>query len=152
MREILFRGKPKEQENFYFFSQCWKENCKDGFIYGSLVVDKDRYFISVAALCSNRSNINNGITSMIEVIPETVGQYIGETDKNGKKVFEGDIVCQVSYAKHIHCIDFECSSFCYWSSDYKYRVPIEDNEYGLLISACKVIGNIHDNPELMKGA
>ena len=49
MREILFRGKPKNKEHSYFFSEIWKEHYEKGFVYGSLIVDKDRCFIVVSA-------------------------------------------------------------------------------------------------------
>ncbi len=118
-REYLFRGKPTEE--FKDFLQLRKEFCKDGFVYGSLVVQRDRCFICVHAFCAANSFINNGYTTMCEVIPETVGQFTGlydktkwddlsETEKQefyiktrcrdikeviklwkGKQIFEGDI-------------------------------------------------------------
>ena len=148
MREMLFRGKPKDQENFYFFSQCWKENCKDGFIYGSLVVDKDRCFIVVTALCSNRSVINNGITSMIEVIPETVGQFTGMIDKNGKKIFEGDFVRTENYIGNVVYDEFFAKFKVIYSKFSGNWFDFEGEGGYPIFLDCEVIGNIHDNPEL----
>ena len=89
MREILYRGKPKSKYDYHFFSQSWKDNCRDGFVYGSLVVNKnrdlgDRYYICVTALCSINSCVNNGMTSSRMVITqptcyndvEEVGTYL----------------------------------------------------------------------------
>lgn len=175
MREILFRGKPKDKEHFYFFSGIWHKFCNDGFVYGSLIVNNDRYFISTSAQCSTNYCVNNGRVSMIEVIPETVGQFTGLYDSTlweelteekqicflypengekhskeewkGKPIFEGDILnfkttayyfknCkieyQVCYARYC-AID---NNGCVWPMDKTF-------EY-------KVIGNIHDNLELLK--
>ena len=90
MREILFRGKPVER----FLTQMritnqWDEN---GFVYGSLIVSEDRCYICTYAECAMNTIIGNGHATMVEVIPSTVGQFTGMTDKNVKKIFEGDIL------------------------------------------------------------
>ena len=92
-----------------------------------------------------------------EVQPETVGQYTGLTDKNGKKIFEGDIVHvlgnqQVEDWKNVNYIGsvaFLDAGFCVIDGtveEHGFR------RYGLprLDFDLEVIGNIHDNPELLK--
>jgi uncharacterized phage protein (TIGR01671 family) len=87
-----------------------------------------------------------------EVIPETIGQYTGLTDKNGKKMFVGDIVAgAVTWQEHRKngIVTFRDGSFgLLW-----YRGEIE--QFNPFTSMCnivyEVIGNIHDNPELLKG-
>ena len=120
MREILFRGKRTD------FNR-WIE----GYLYR--LSEKLNPFIMIK---------NQGGTAF-EVIPESISQFTGLTDKNGKKIFEGDIV---------KCI----------SSDFVGRpktdtITVNDmTDYNTLVylncsNEIEVIGNIHDNPELLKG-
>ena len=177
MREYLFRGIPKDDTTRHFFADIWKDDCEGSFVYGSLIISKDRYYICVSALCQINSCINNGMTSMIEVIPETVGQYTGLTDKNGTKIFEGDIVRQ-DYSKtvnvmydpdtlgfidsegidghHIGVVKITASCGACMRNPMSYDV-VEDNDrkvngyVNVRGYRCEIIGNIHDNPELLKG-
>ena len=82
-----------------------------------------------------------------KVDPETVSQFTGMTDKNGTKIFEGDIVKE-QYKSHVIIYNV------FWDEDYfAFRVKSKDYSYyldELVPSNIKVIGNIHDNKELLK--
>ena len=83
-----------------------------------------------------------------EVIPETVGQYTGLTDKNGKKIFEGDIVFKRTYqGKKPMNVYFASGQFTCGvgggSSTPSHYYTLDDKQV-------EIIGNIFDNPELMK--
>lgn len=145
MREILFRGKPKNKADYEFLKKMYKDNCKDGFIYGSLVVSHGKYYICIMALCQINSLVDNGTTTMFEVIPETVGEYTGLKDKNGERIFEGDIVTMPRYGsgKHKSVVYFKNGKFAVNGSNYNFKDICPRN--------MEVIGNIHDNPEMLKG-
>ena len=126
MREILFRAKR-------LFNETW--------VYGGFVGEYDGYPI----ITSNESEI-------YEVAPETVGEYIGLTDMNGRKIFEGDIVsCMTKYGGDIGIVTFKDGKFViYWQSEYHYPKCRKITDYYYVNARTKVMGNIYDNPELIR--
>lgn len=151
MREILFRGKPIHKEDYTLNEnvECSVGCFNNGFACGSLVIIKDKYYIcvGVAGVLIN-SLINNTTATLIEVIPETVGQYTVLTDKNGKKIFESDIVERFWLGeKHIYIIGYDNNVASFIGKDI-----CSENFTTFDYDACRfeIIGNIHDNPELLE--
>lgn len=151
MRKILFRGKPKNKADYELLKKMYKDNCKDGIIYGSLVVSHGKYYICIMALCQINSLVDNGTTTMFEVIPETVGEYTGLRDKNGKRIFEGDILRLAYHPEEDVIIEWHDGRF-----NFRKRNHPKDHGYERLccvqitVSRLRVIGNIYDNPELLE--
>lgn len=148
MREILFRG--KRIDNGEWVRGSFWENCGCPTI------------IPAASIIG------------FHVDPETVGQFTGMTDKNGKRVFEGDIIrygmiydyeCYLeslenpdAYDGEVYDYDIEVDSVG-WCIDFEYPAfDLENHQFecnGLSHIMCgdyeyEVIGNIHDNPELLE--
>lgn len=138
----LYRGKPKTSGDYFFFSQNWEDNCEEGFVYGNLIVSKGKYYICVSAMCKLNCCINNGTVSMIEVVPETIGEYTGLTDRNNKKIFEGDIV--KDNVSVIYEIIYDEANFQKKDIDLDYGYVLERS------TDLIVIGNIYDNSKLLK--
>lgn len=145
MREILFRGKSK-------YNNEW--------IYGSLVrlgkesfSDPDRYGITDKGIPIGNMNVCYNF-QVDEVVPETVGQYTGLTDKNGKKIFEGDIVTAEGTAIGSPFFDDMVGKIVYEECAFFIEPKNPEESIYLFADECadiEVIGNIHDNPELLKG-
>ena len=118
MREILFRGKQKDNGE-------WVE--------GYYNYATDGYNLELHLISDKITGIHT------EVIPETVGQYTGLTDKNGKKIFEGDIVRnpETSDVGEIY-FDTNTATFAIKFASFIVNFCDYNN------SDVEVIGNIHD--------
>ena len=145
MREILYRAKAINRDRGYH-----QTNYKNGdFVYGLVTRLYDERFENLPAVMTN----TDGITG-IEVDDKTIGQYTGLTDKNGTRIFEGDIVSFQHPFKNRHGIylvsfigsGFNCKNFYQPHFDNPCDAFSEGTEY------FEVIGNIYDTPELLKGA
>ena len=129
MREILFRGKIEGHGDWVkgYYAQ-----------FDILSPSSGKTYKKTAILTED---------GPIDVIPETVGQFTGLLDQNGNKIFEGDIL---TYPP-----DME-----YYGEQYKYVVKYDNSclvgnsNFWCMLSdgfgESEVIGNIHDNPELLE--
>lgn len=155
MREILFRARTVS-ESEYMDDGEWVE----GF-YTCFNGEEHRIYTGYS-----ETDCGDHYPDWFTVLPETVGQYTGLTDKNGKKIFEGDIIKQIYHLKQSNgCCEREVMSVIEYGISWNYS-----NVYGVcqrfrdgsgiaMLSVmnspsgavdCEVIGNIHDNPELLE--
>ena len=141
MREIIFRG---------------KVTVADEWIFGSLIEENGKYLI--------RAKYDDIGYRQYEIQPETIGQYTGLYDLEGNKIFEGDIV-EVNKRSYdfkdrelYNCVIQWDSLFVGFSENKEANVDsirifweIEHIKvfYDIFDTRIKVIGNIHDNPELI---
>lgn len=146
MREILFRGKDTNgdwHEGYLVSWENWHEFTSHWSKHFGIVSDN---------WCNMKPNY------CIDVIPQTIGQFTGLTDKNGVKVFEGDIIhMKFDYIitkedyifeenmsfEEIGVINFKFG--CFILSNNKIELTLSNTEEVLF----EVFGNIHDNPELL---
>lgn len=139
-REIKFRGKAKLDGKWWF---------------GNLVSKDTR----------GRTQINDPEHGgCFDIDPETVGQFTGLHDKNGKEIYEGDIVYSEfeDGSNGSSLVGWNEKEFCFGIMDeYAYRSKLKGYEYPTFLNRVmlafmrdakifEVIGNIHDNPELLK--
>ena len=137
MREILFRAKAINRDKGYH-----KTKYKNGdWVYGLVTRLYDERFENLPAEMTNTSGVSG-----IEVDYKTIGQYTGLTDKNGMKIFEGDIVDILTENEEIGVITYDEGGFVVKADGF--CVDFHNNING---TDLEVIGNIHDNPELLKG-
>lgn len=127
MAEVLFRAKGKDDGEWVYGWYC-------RYPFGKWPL-KDAIIPSEEA--------ESGYHRFVEVDPSTVGQYTGLTDRNGKKIFEGDVVAYPDYGNLAVVWD-----------DGTFQLMYADTIYDLLdcgtSGMCIIIGNIRDNPELLE--
>ncbi len=140
MREILFRGKRTDTgewvEGFYSCKPCIL-----GYEHIITSYEEIKREPVISTICYQ--------THYNDVIPETVGQYTGLTDRNGKKIFEGDIVKNEYEKGHYQYFKiFYCNRTYMWQGANKYGMLSKVYQ---MLGTLEVIGNIHDNPALLEG-
>mgnify|MGYP000128180233 CR=1 FL=1 len=139
-REILFRGKRA--------NGCW--------VYGSLVVSEN---IAPAIYYE----VGKGVAKQLDwcyVKPDTIGQYTGRKDKNRVKIFDGDIVRFSYITDGIESIEIECLAKVVFEDGSFMIKCVKGHVHNSMQRALfamdyfnikvEVVGNITDNPELMK--
>ena len=134
MRDILFRGQTRRKGEYSV--NMAGDKCESHWVYGGIFPqNKDGDF---AIIYQQEPEIRK-----FTVYADTVGQYTGLTDKNGVKIFEGDIV------------DYISSDVI--GNPKTGTIIVEDmTDYDTMIylnhsDELQIIGNIHDNPELLGG-
>ena len=133
MREILFRGKRLDNGKW---------------VQGFLVIWGNDYYIApdINAYTSMGGR-GKGRCMMFghyyQVLPETVGQYTGLTDKNGRKIFEGDIVDCLEFYGEVYYDPEGCF-------DLRDNTPEMCGGFIGDYNSLEVVGNIYDNPELLE--
>jgi uncharacterized phage protein (TIGR01671 family) len=138
MREILFRGKTE----------------KGKWVYGvPIYLNKEAYIVRDFCLGGDYTD------DLVEA--KTIGQFCGLLDKNGKKVFEGDIVkaiiCVNDWSRDatrneegIYEIKYH-TQHCYFFLAKEGNNLLFDGNWSYYLKEIKVIGNIHDKTELLRG-
>lgn len=145
-REIKFRGKLEYNGKWIYGDLLQYEN-------GDVAIFRDK-LSSFGCECTEMSKRDR-------VIPDTIGQYTGMTDKNGIKIFEGDIVHLKGDGydgfkvgkDYYRVVTFHEGSFCLPIEDgvhYPVHTPIYEYSDSHNIVNWDVIGNVTDNPELIK--
>ena len=147
MREILFRGKRTDNGEW---------------VQGDLLLDQDLEQAQIVWFDykSTEDGIERDGDGAI-VIPETVGQYTGLTDKNGRKIFEGDILHIAKIADgfgeyYQPPLDYPVNVVVKWDlCAWMWETLCDDKRYITFPDAwchyeCEIIGNTYDNPELLE--
>lgn len=128
MREILFRGRQADTGKW---------------VYGY-------FFEDIGAFIKERSSSVTTDTHLVE--KASVGQYTGLKDRSGQKIFEGDILSlpEEEYANIKLLVEFrDCGWKLRWHGDKNFNHELAAWDGKRL--NFKVVGNIHDNPELLEG-
>lgn len=147
MREILFKG--KRIDNGEWVEGCYAECNGKTFIGIDISIGIDDIF---EVFCTP-------VIRWLEVDPETLCQFTGETDKNGKRIWENDIIkyhfgeicAPIKYGCYQNCFDSQKTEhvgfYVDWSDDKCLR---KDLGFWINMVGTMQVGNIFDNPELLQ--
>lgn len=142
MREMLFRGKRVDNGE-------WVEGSLltdvQGNHYIGVFVEKQEQYVMYGRGGMKTAARYEGI-GLIQVVPETVGQFTGLTHKNGTKIFEGDILNSSWNTKIIVYFDMDYLQFRAREASASARENSIDYYYS---NKTEILGNVHDNPELL---
>lgn len=137
MSEILFRGKDLQEHNGWLY----------GYFYKSDINKRERESGKASLIftpnCDTFIYVPEYHNSWM-VKAETVGQYTGLTDKNGKKVFEGDICWLYSIDYYSELWEHNAIVAITDMTDYEQIHYLNNAEY------CEIIGNVFDSPQLLE--
>ena len=145
MREILFRGKDLQEQNGWLY----------GYFYKSDINKRERESGKASLIftpnCDTFIYVPEYHNSWM-VKAETVGQYTGLKDKNGTRIFEGDIIrhhyknpIENGYTSDKGVVKWDCKE-CFF-----YRTSLSGKDKTISVDCIyEVIGNIYDNPELLE--
>ena len=141
MREIKFRGKAIVSIEELELMNIEHDN---GWVYGNLIKNGNRPMITADILEEIDESIYPEWWVVVE--PKSVGQYTGLKDKNGREIYEGDVL-KNDYGD-IWVVVWNGTGFMLELNGESKNI-YSANEY--YFSGCEVIGNIYENPELLEG-
>ena len=154
MREIKARGMSIEDNEWVYGSLIISQDIDGSDMNGDIWVDK--YYIYNED--DDRGELKN---NFIEVIPESIGQYTGLTDKNGKEIYEGDILrCSLEIETPVNATEplepmIHLGKVCFEKGMFIVGSDTMDDGYMNFIDLdeeldLEVIGNIYKNHELLE--
>lgn len=142
MREPLYRGKRADNGEW---------------VYGDI-----RWLDNLVGIYPRDDEHPNCIYAIVDVIPETVGEYTGVIDKNSKKIFEGDIHCNYDNIEKknryfiVRFGEFKDTVYCFEAYGWYFQEincavgELLESFGGNENQYVNIIGNIHDNPDLLE--
>lgn len=140
MRTIKFRG----QDEHGYWHVGWLAETNDGTIY---IAENDEGW-------TDDGFHNDDFSGWYKVLEKTIGQFTGLLDKNSEEIYEGDIITCINKSDSVYEIGRQMIGFvayeengCYWFCKNNFQ---HYNDWAFA-DDIEVIGNIHNNPELLKG-
>ena len=144
MRETIYRGKRVDNGEWV--------NGKNIICFKNSKTGEERFHImpsgsQISASEDVDGNVFALLAPILHVTTSTIGQSTGMTDMNGNEIFEGDIV-KISHGGSTYYAKIEWDDGSFWVTNHDIQMPSYISEVSK--TYLEVIGNIHDNPELLE--